>query len=259
MRFQGHFTVVVTSVLFTLTFVVFQGGSLLGQIFYRTLFLAATIAYGVSLYQRFGGVHPSFYVLLRMESFQYGALAALWLVSRYHWIKIVPFFAYSALQASDYIATEAQPGSALSQKIIDFRTNHIVEVSRYIAYANLAIYARIILEVITIRPGSTMTTLAYSLFFRIRLAYSPSQHESIEEIKQMIDSKMQHPKVPAKVKEVWDKATKNADSYEHFELDPKKAKEKAELRRKTQLEDNEAAKKARDTFASEKANGSVAE
>lgn len=193
-----------------------------------------------------------------MESFQYGALGALWLVSRYHWIKIVPFFAYSALQASDYVATELRPGTPLAEKILTLRSNHIAEVSKYIAYANLAIFARIILEVLLLRTGSTMATLAYSLFFRIRLAYSPSQDETMEEIKSVINAKIQNPKVPAKVKDLWTKLSANADGYDKFELDPKKAKAKADLRKKTYMQDREEAKKARESLKSEiQTNGSA--
>lgn len=235
-----------------------QGGSWVGQIVYRTLFLAVTITYSISLFQRFGGTIPSFYVMLRMESFQYGALGLLWLVSRYHWIKIVPFFGYSVLQASDYIATELQPGTPRSKKIVEFQKKYIQEITDYIAWANLAILLRIAIEVITIRRGSGVAALAYSLFFRIRLAYSPSQAKVLYDIKQFIDTKMEHPKVPAKIKEQWAGFNANAQSYDMFELDPKKAKAKAEMRKKALLEDREAAKQARETFQREvQANGSA--
>lgn len=194
-----------------------------------------------------------------MESFQYGALGLLWLVSRYHWVKIVPFFGYSVLQASDFIANELVPGTPRAKKILDLQKKYIKEITDYIAWANLAILLRIAVEVMTIRRGSGVAALAYSLFLRIRLAYSPSQAKVLYDIKGFVDAKMQHPKVPAKVKEYWNSVNANAQAYDVFELDPKKAKAKAEMRRKALIDDREAAKKARETFQREvQANGSAA-
>lgn len=256
--FGGHCAIVAFSVLFTLCFVLFQGGTIVGQIFYRALFLSVVATYGLSLFKRFGGAHPSFYVLLRMESFQYGALGLLWLFSRYHWIKIVPFFAYSALQASDFVATEFRPDTPLAAQIVDFRTQHVEEITRCIAYANLAILARIVLEVITLRSGSGVAALAYALFLRIRTAYSPKQQQVMAEIKECIDTQMQNPKVPANVKKIWDRATNSAETYDSFELDPQRAKAKAERRQKVREADLREAAQARETVKTEvNANGSA--
>ena len=260
MVYLGHCSTIICAVLFTLCFIVFQGSSLVGQIFYRTLFFSTTITYALSLYQRFGGVSPSFYVLLRMGSFQYGALGALWLISRWHWIKIVPFVAISVLQASGFVASDLQPGTPLARQIEDLKSKYIGQVSSGLGYVNLLIYARIILEVLTIRPGSTVATFAFSLFYRIRSAYSPDEMKALTELKQIIDTKIQNPKTPAKVKQLWENATKSAESYDRFELDPKQARVKAELKKKVMDEDREAAIAARETFQSElKVNGTVAE
>lgn len=229
----------------------FQGGSLVGQILYRTLFLAVSITYGLSLYHRFGGARPSFYVLLRMENFQYGFLGFLWLVSRWHWIKIVPYFGYSLLQASNYYATEVKPDSPISKQIEDLRTKHIAQFSEMLAHANLLVMLRIILEVITLRPGSTVAVLAYSFFLRIRFAYSGEQKKSFTTVKKTVDNLIDNPKTPAKIKDVYTKICTQLGTMDHYELDPKISREKAAKRKQQLAADREAANKAAENFQTE--------
>ena len=253
----GHAATIVFSALFTLTFIFFKGGSLVGQIFYRGLFLAVSVTYGLALYQRFGGETPSFFVLLRMENFQYGILGLLWLISRYHWIKIVPFLGISLLQASYYVETELKPGTPLARQIEDFRTKHIVLLSEAIAWTNFLIMLRLFIELITFRRGSAVGFLAFGFFLRIRLAYSLEQQKVLLKLREVVEEKINQPSTPAKIKDLWLKATVSGEAYDHYELDPKKAKAKAAQKKKALEEDREAASKARETFESEvKATGS---
>ncbi|KAF5095065.1 hypothetical protein D0Z00_003290 [Geotrichum galactomycetum] len=186
-----------------------------------------------------------------MDNFQYGILGFLWLVSRYHWIKIVPFVSISLLQASHYVETELKPGTPLARQIEDFRAKHIVLLSEGVAWVNFLIFLRLLIELITFRQGSTVGLLAFSFFLRIRLAYSLEQQKVLLKLREIVDARVNQPSTPAKLKDLWFKATMSADSYDHYELDPKKAKLKAEQKKKALEEDRKAASKARENFESE--------
>lgn len=193
-----------------------------------------------------------------MDNFQYGILGFLWFLSRYHWIKIVPFVAVSLLQASHYVETELRPGTPLAQQIEDFRTKNLAQLSEGVAWVNFLILLRLFIEMITFRQGSTVGLLAFGFFLRIRLAYSIEQKKVLLKLRDLINNKVDQPSTPAKIKDLWFKATISADTYDHYELDPKKAKVKAERRKKALEEDREAADKARMNFESEiKTNGSA--
>lgn len=212
--------------VFTLFFLVFQGGSFYGNIAYRAIFVSTTVTYLLSLFQRFQGQRPSFYVLLRMDSFQYGALGFFWLFTKWHFIKIIPFAFFSAMHTAEYVSQELKPGTKLAADIEKFFDTMGEKLYRGVAWCNIVIGFRLILDCLAVRRGSSISLLAFGFFYRIRIAYSPVTAEVLQELLAKVDTLANHPKSPAKVKDIWSKIKEAIDNYETVSLDPKVARER---------------------------------
>lgn len=229
---------------FTLFFVLFSGGSLYGQLVYRSLFLSAVGVYAISLTKRFEGEVPSVYVLLRMESFQYGALAFFWIFTRWHYLKVIPFFYFSAMHTAEFMSSRLQPGSAIASHLNKFLNVDGPKLLKFIAYVNTLLLVRLFLDVLTFRPGSGISLLVYAFFFRIQVAYSVDTSNAMVDIKNRIETFVEGPKAPAKVKELWAQLKDASNSQQPAALDPKTARERAaqitELRQQ-ELKDEKAA------------------
>lgn len=250
--YLAHLGVVASSLVFTFFYIIFLGGSLCGQIAYRLIFIFSTAAYGLSLNQRFQGQRPSFFVLLRMDSFQYGALGFFWLFTTWHFIKIVPFIYFSAMHASDFIAAQLKTDSTLRTNLNRFQRVDGPRLLKLINYNNLLVLGRLILDVITFRNGSMLSLLVFLFYYRIRIAYSPATLEVLQEVRAKIDELSENPKVPAKVKEAWSNLKQLMDSRDHAVLDPKTAREKAAKVKEIRAKEAEEARIAKEQYAKQK-------
>lgn len=238
----------VSSLIFTLLCIIFSGGTLLGQIAYRSIFISTTVVYSLSLLQRFQGEKPSTYVLLRMDSFQYGAIGFFWLFTKWHFIKIVPFAFFSSLHVSSFALQHLQPGSSLYSRVEKFQNVDGPKMMRIVVYSDLLVFLRLFLDLITFQNGTFFSILAFSFYYRIRLAYSPITQNVSEEVFARIDNFIASPKVPAKVKEIWANVKDAAGTHDSPTLDPTIARERAKQIRKMNQQDAQEAKMAREKF-----------
>lgn len=226
-----------------------KGGSIYGQICYRLIWIYSTVAYSLSLYQRFQGEIPSFYVLLEMDSFQYGALGFFWLFTSHHFIKILPFAVFALLQGSEFIATDVMPGSSLAKKIQDFQAKYSNELMVKTTYINLLIILRLVLDLLLIKNGALLSLGVFAFYFRIRIAYSEITQNVLKDLEQKIDVAVSKPKTPKKIKDIWAKVKDMLFSHASTStLDPKEARRRAELMKELREKEIQEELQAQEAF-----------
>ncbi|ANB15423.1 hypothetical protein AWJ20_3050 [Sugiyamaella lignohabitans] len=220
--FAGHVFTVVGTFIEILAYVTFQGHRQWSQIIYRTTFVVIVATYAISLNQKLKGQIPTFYALLPLESFQYGALASLWLISRGHLLKLIPYFVFSLLQASHFASTKLIAGTANAEKIDSEINKSAAKLEKIVSWNNIFLGLRLVLDFICIRSGAFVSLIAFGIFFRLRVEYSPGAAETVRELYVHVDKLLSNPKVPAKVQDVWKKVKWNIEHYEKHELKPAK-------------------------------------
>lgn len=183
-----------------------------------------------------------------MDSFQFGALAFFWIFSRWHIIKVFPFLYYSTMHTSEFVKSKLEPGSSLAARIEKFQNVDSVKLGQVVSYVDVLIFLRLFLDVITFRKGSFFSLLVFGFFYRIRVAYSAQTYKTLNQLVSNIDTFMNGPKVPAKVKQIWTQVKETTSSQESATLDPSIARERAEQIRKMREQDAEEAKLAQEKF-----------
>jgi Transmembrane protein 33/Nucleoporin POM33 len=161
------------------------------------------ITYTLSLRKKLNGQIPSFYALLPLESFQYGAIALLWLFSKGHLLKLIPFCAFSALQVAFFTSNKLLPGNNNAQKFEEFVSNNSRAIQRFVGWSDLLLFLRLLLDVFMIVPGSMICLVAYGIFLRIRFAYIAQAQETLRDVQAFIDNYANKPTSNPKIKEYW--------------------------------------------------------
>ncbi|CAN6600906.1 hypothetical protein TRVA0_001S09560 [Trichomonascus vanleenenianus] len=245
--FLGHSAVVVLSGLSALAHIVFLDGTLVGQIVYRLAFAAAAFTYGFSLRQKLYGEGknrqrpPSFFMVLHFATAQYFLLSLLWLVSRQHLLKLTPYVVYSLLQAAEFAATYVIKDEDQKARVHALVNDHAYQLEVLVAYSNVLLCLRLLLDVLLIRTASGLSFMAMLFTFRFSMQNRATK-DGLKKVESLADKLLTHEKVPAKVQDVWKKIKWSIDTRDTYALSPAEKREQ-DARRK-QLLEKEAAELA---------------
>jgi hypothetical protein len=209
----GHCTTIIGTVLLTIGFLTFQSHATWVIYLYRVTLAATAITYGLSVRQKLKGGRPTIYGLLPLDSFQFGALACVWLFTHRNFVKLIPFMFVSILQAADFASTKLGMHDTV-QPMLD---KGAYQVEDLIAHINVIMFGPLIVDVLLLRTGSFVSLLAYLFFYRLRLAFSLLTQTTVDNIMNGIDSRVE--KMPPRVQEMWKKAKRAVNSYEGIDLE----------------------------------------
>lgn len=181
----------------------FQSHEPVSKFLYRMTFVAVVITYGLSLRKKLNGQIPSFYALLPLESFQYGAIAVLWLVSKGHLLKLIPYCIHSGFQIAFFAANKLSSGTDNAQKLDKFMEANQKKIQRVIGWSDFLLFFRLLLDVFMLVPGSMVCLILYGVFLRIRIAYIAQVQDTIERVQQYIEDYANKPTTNPKIKKYW--------------------------------------------------------
>ncbi|KAA8913203.1 hypothetical protein TRICI_003265 [Trichomonascus ciferrii] len=184
------------------------------------VFVFAAVAYGVSVYKKSGHSHKrlSTLTLLQFQSFQYGVLALLWLISKRHLLKVVPYLIYSILQIANFYATNI----AKDDKKADIESKlqqHGNKMERIVADCHIALWLRLLSDVIMLVPDSGVSILIFSFFFRLSMEHEPTQ-SAMDDLEEIIDDFMMKSFVPKAVQGKWKRLQNAIADYNSYQLTP---------------------------------------
>lgn len=214
----GHCTTVVGTCLLILAFFTFQSYTQWAAVVYRVTLFATVVTYALSVKQKLKGAPVTVYAVLPLDSFQFGSLALLWLLTRRNFVKLLPYLGISALQAADFASAKL----GMAEKFQPILDKNADRAAKMISYMTLGMFLPLIVDVITVRTGSFVALLSYIFFYRIRLAFSPLARSAVNDLMDLIDKRVA--KSSPKVQNYWKKLKWTIENYETHQLDgvPKK-------------------------------------
>ncbi|ODQ66639.1 hypothetical protein NADFUDRAFT_50550 [Nadsonia fulvescens var. elongata DSM 6958] len=169
------------------------------------VWFAATLSYSLSLFQKYGGQIPSFYILLTAGGFHALLEANMWLFSTASLFKVIPFFIMAMLHIASFIQTDLMPNSSISNRIDAGLKQNETFIELVLAESKLVVFLRLIFDVILMRMSAGVMLIIYGIIFKIRIQYVPSTYASIMRLGSRIDALAENPKCPAKAKDIWAK------------------------------------------------------
>lgn len=117
------------------------------------------------------------------------------------------------------------PGTPTSKDIKDKISKHTLALEKLTVYSNLLLVARLFLDVLLLRRGSTIAFLAFLFFMRIRVAYTDITQDTLKELEDKVDSFIMGRKgLSQKHKERWRRLKNDIDSLPITQLTRPKVK-----------------------------------
>lgn len=194
---------------------------------YTATYLGAIISYCVVVYKSFGLPQlnkPYIQRALMDENVQYLFLAVYWFWSKPIFITLIPFVTFSLFHVLTFIRTTvlpillppstpapaatsgaggapAQPGK-LSKFIQSWVKANYDPAMRFVAYAEVAIFARVLFGALLFR-NSLMAPLFYAHFLRLRFYMSSFTRAAFQRVKGVMDGWVSHQSCPPVVRKAY--------------------------------------------------------
>ncbi|PRT52485.1 Nucleoporin POM33 [Wickerhamiella sorbophila] len=201
--YASHVTVVTFTMIYMLLRLFFSGR--FPGFLYKMVFVAASAAFGLIVYQKYttGQLTPA--ILSRDDSVHYLYLAVVWLFTMERYFAPLPFAIFSFFHALTYArsyllpAMYATPPRELAQRI-----DHVVKkynepftkVAAQVEFGQLIV---LILAALRARKGTWIQLLLYVVFFRSRYSVSRYTQGAVKSVEVRIDNLV--PAGPAK--DIW--------------------------------------------------------
>ncbi|ORX34290.1 hypothetical protein BD324DRAFT_177934 [Kockovaella imperatae] len=204
----GHAVMLLGSAYILLQTVFFRGTP---TKMYRLSYTGALLSYAIVVLKSLGRPSPDAAWLRRAfvdENVQYMILALFWWISKPISITILPYATFSLFHCLTFLRTNVLPKIApppaaaqgqarpppnavqgLSQRIQVWVKANYDTAMRFVAYAELAIFARIIFGVVT-RKISLMAPLFIAHFLRLRYHASPFTRQAVGRVTALIDARI---------------------------------------------------------------------
>jgi hypothetical protein len=187
--------------------------------------VAVVITYSISLFKKTGAQNsargsaarrPSIFRLLSFQTFQYGALAVFWLVSKHHLLKLTPYLVYSSLQLLKFVRDSSEDKTKF-QGILNSESTYKLE--RVVADNNILLFLRLLLDLLMVRPGSGVSLLIYMFYFRLTMELPPTK-DALDNLEDQADKIFTNKAMPAIIQDLWKKAKWSIDHASHYQLLP---------------------------------------
>ncbi|SPO31181.1 related to POM33 - transmembrane nucleoporin involved in nuclear pore complex distribution [Ustilago trichophora] len=234
----GHFLCFFAGLRYlvgTLMFATSSGGL---SRWYYAAYLGAIISYCVVVYKSFGVPQlnkPYIQRALMDENVQYLFLAVYWFMSKPIFITLVPFVTFSLFHVLTFLrttvipmvfpsaaptptptptaaaatvnsASSSTPATSASAKISKFIQSWVKAnydpAMRFVAYAEVAIFARVLFGALLFR-NSLMAPLFYAHFLRLRFYMSSFTRAAFQHVKNILDAYTQHQSCPPVVRKAY--------------------------------------------------------
>ena len=167
------------------------------QILYRLSLCGVLLAEGVTMYQNWSHLNPTWFDLLAAENFQSLAVATLWLVGGgKSFYRLLPFMILSYLHITSRTHEFTSDDKQLDrQKSLD--NKHLLHV---VAYSEIIVIFALLLDTLLMKSGSSgFLLVAYSSLYWLRLNFSAYAQVTVLRIVEKLDKK-----VPAKHRDSWE-------------------------------------------------------
>ncbi|SMN22484.1 similar to Saccharomyces cerevisiae YGR026W Putative protein of unknown function [Maudiozyma saulgeensis] len=167
------------------------------QILYRFALIGVIMANGITMYQNWSHLNPTWFDLLAAENFQSLAIAGLWLIGGgKSFYRLLPFMILSYMHLTNRKHEFTSDDKKIDeQKSID--NKHLLHI---VAYSEIIVIMALILDTLLMKNGSAgFLLVAYSSIYWLRLNFSSYAQVTVLRI---LDKFGKH--VPAKYREKWD-------------------------------------------------------
>ncbi|AGO10484.1 AaceriABR032Wp [[Ashbya] aceris (nom. inval.)] len=155
---------------------------------YRLALVGVLLSHGVTTWQNWARLNPTYYDLLSKDNFQNLLIATLWLFSRSSFYKLVPFIITSYLHL-----TKKQNASD------EETTKQNSMLLHLIAYSELVVLFSLMWDTLLFRGASGFALVFYTAIYWLKLNFSPYVQTTVLRIL----SKLKRV-VPASQRERWD-------------------------------------------------------
>ncbi|PWY99269.1 hypothetical protein BCV70DRAFT_212122 [Testicularia cyperi] len=199
---------------------------------YTATYLGAIISYCVVVYKSFGVPQlnkPYIQRALMDENVQYLFLAVYWFMSKPIFVTLIPFVTFSLFHVLTFLRTTvipmafpsaspapganqasgsapaaqpASPPSKIAKFIQSWVKANYDPAMRFVAYAEVAIFARVLFGAILFR-NSLMAPLFYAHFLRLRFYMSSFTRAAFQHVKSLLDGYTQHQSCPPVVRKAY--------------------------------------------------------
>lgn len=200
---------------------------------YTATYFGAIISYCVVVYKSFGVPQLNKAYVQRAlmdENVQYLFLAIYWFMSKPIFISLVPFVTFSLFHVLTFLRTTLIPivfpsgspapganqaaaggapavqATAPPAKIAKFIQSWVKAnydpAMRFVAYAEVAIFARVLLGALLLR-NSLLAPLFYAHFLRLRFYMSSFTRAAFQHVKSILDGYTQHQSCPPVVRKAY--------------------------------------------------------
>lgn len=167
------------------------------HIFYRLSLIGLFTASGVTMFQNWSGLKPTWYDLLSAPNFQTTIIAGLWFISGGEsFYKILPFMINSFIHLTNRKLEFTQDDEKIFDELT-LKNKHILHV---LAYSEIFILFRLFLDTLLLKTGTSgFLFVFYTCFFWLRLNFAPYTQVTVLRLIAKVDKK-----IPPKYASYWE-------------------------------------------------------
>ncbi|WFD00424.1 hypothetical protein MYAM1_003173 [Malassezia yamatoensis] len=185
---------------------------------YRAAYLGAIISYGVVIYKSFGVPRTDKAYVQRAlmdENVQYLVMAVYWCYVKPISLTLIPYITFSLFHLLTFTRTTLLPAmssqsaegsssshSSMSKNIQAWVKENYDRAMRFVSYAEVVIFVRVLLGAIVLR-NSLLAPLLYAHFLRLRFYMSSFTRAAFQHVRSELDSIVQHPSCPSAVRKAY--------------------------------------------------------
>ncbi|CAG9939735.1 unnamed protein product [Clonostachys rosea f. rosea IK726] len=229
--FAGHFTLILTTLRYSLSWLRMNYYGGMAQFCYRTSFVAAALTYGIVVYKtqraraKTGNRPPGGAIaLLADENVQYLVLALIWLFSPQYPLALLPYSVYSifhvatytranliptlqptpAAAAADGASSKPRVSNPWADRIGAFVKEYYDSSMSVVALLEVLLWGRILLAALLFQRRSWILIVLYTAFLRARYAQSSHVQTAFVQLSARIDSAVGSQNTPPALRQTWD-------------------------------------------------------
>ncbi|KIW26118.1 hypothetical protein, variant [Cladophialophora immunda] len=231
--FCGHFTLLLSVIRYSLSYLTFNYYSRWAQVTYRLAFISAVATYGIVVFKAYRArvkpgakIGSTVYLLLSDENVQYLLISLVWLFARQVPLALLPFTVYSVFHVATYTRTviiptfqppKAAPSSTptspsaskasqspLANSIGRFVKEYYDGSMMLVALLEILLWFRLFLSALTFSKGSWILLSIYAVFLRARYSQSQFVQGAFLQMGARIDQQVQNPNVPPALRQAWE-------------------------------------------------------
>lgn len=202
--YASHVSVFTFTLLYLNLRLFFNSGRLPG-VLYKIIFVAASAAFGLIVYQKYATQQLNASIIARDDSVHYLYLALVWLFTPERYFAPVPFSIFSFFHALTYArsylipAMYSTPPRALVQRIDYVVHKYNEPFTNVAAQIEFGLLVWLVLSALRFRAGSWIQLFLYGAFYRTRFSVSRYTQGVVKSVEVRIDRALP----PGPAKDIW--------------------------------------------------------